>query len=166
MGTKLINDDLKAPPEPELPAGFKMGWLEPSLDDLYVELHRAAWSTWAPSTYDRSAHAAVITMPHFDRRLVPLISASGGTLAAYCIAWLDPITRTVEIEPLGTRPAFRRRGLARAIVQEVVGRSADRGARSVIVWGAHRNAAALALYESCGFRSRRVLREYRRELHY
>ena len=161
-GHELVNDDLEAPAEPELPLGFTMGWLEPSLDDSYVELHRAAWSTWGPSTYDRAAHGAVTTMPDFERELVPLISASDGTLAAYCIGWFDPVTRMSEIEPLRTRPVFRRRGLARAVVEEVVRRSTQRGARSVLVWGAHQNTAALALYESCGFRSRRVMREYRR----
>lgn len=100
---------------PTLPDGFEMRWLEPGMDDAYVELHRAAWSTVAPSTYDARAHAAVVSMPHFDRTLVPVVAAPDGTLAAYCIAWFDPVTRTSEIEPLGTRPEHRRRGLARAV---------------------------------------------------
>ena len=70
----------------------------------------------------------------------------------------------MEIEPLGTRPAFRRRGLARAIVDEVIRRGAERGATSVMVWGISTNAPAVALYESAGLRSRRVLRELRRRL--
>jgi hypothetical protein len=103
-GSELIYELLDAPPEPQLPEGFSMRWLEPKLDDAYVELHRAAWSTWAPSTYDREMHVSVTTMPDFERELVPIIAAPDGTLAAYCIAWFDPRTQTVEIEPLGTRP--------------------------------------------------------------
>jgi ribosomal protein S18 acetylase RimI-like enzyme len=141
-----------------------MRWLEPKLDDAYVELHRAAWSTKAPSTYDRQMHSSVTAMPDFERELVPIIAAPDGTLAAYCIAWFDPRTQTVEIEPLGTHPEYRRLGLGRAIVQEVLRRSAARGARSVMVWGAHKNDVALHLYESAGLRSRRVLREYKRAL--
>jgi len=147
---------------PTLPDGFEMRWLEPGMDDAYVELHRAAWSTVAPSKYDAMAHAAVVSMPQFDRTLVPVVAAPDGTLAAYCIVWFDPVTRTSEIEPLGTRPEYRRLGLARAVSLEAVRRSAERRAESVLVWGVgdHRTA----LYESAGFRGGRVLREYARRL--
>ena len=164
FGDELVYELVDEPSAPHLPAGFSMRSLEPHLDDAYVELHRAAWSTKAPSTYDRHMHASVMAMPDFQRALVPIIAAPDGTLAAYCIAWFDPRTQTVEIEPLGTHPEYRRIGLGRAIVQEVLRRSATRGARSVMVWGAHRNDVAIHLYESSGLRSRRVLREYKRTL--
>ena len=141
-----------------------MRWLEPDLDEAYVELHRAAWSTWAPSSYDREMHASVTSMPDFQRELVPIVAAPDGTLAAYCIAWSDPHTQTVEIEPLGTRPEFRRLGLARAIVHEVLQRSAERRATTVMVWSVSKNPEARRLYESAGFRSRRGLREHKRTL--
>jgi ribosomal protein S18 acetylase RimI-like enzyme len=163
-GHELACDLVEPPPVPRLPAGFSMRWLEPRLDDAYVELHRAAWSTVKPSDYDRHLHASVTSMPDFERELVPVIAAPDGTLAAYCIAWFDPLTKTVEIEPLGTHPGYRRLGLARAIVQEVLRRSATRQAKSVMVWGAHMNDVAFHLYESAGLRSRRVLREYKRAL--
>ena len=162
FGHELVNDRLSAWVAPRLPDGFRMGWLEPGRDDAYVELHRAAWSTRAPSAYRRELHDAVTAMPDFDRSLVAIASAPDGTLAASGIAWLDPRSRTVEIEPLGTRPEFRRLGVGRAIVDEVVRRAAERDAASVMVWGTGANPVAVHLYESAGFSSRRVLREYRR----
>jgi len=141
-----------------------MRWLEPALDEAYVQLHRAAWSTRAPSTYDREMHASVTTMPDFQRELVPIIAAPDGTLAAYCIAWLDPRTRTTEIEPLGTHPEYRRLGLARAIAQEVVWRSAESDAESVMVWSVDKNPEARRVYISAGFVGQRMIREYRRKL--
>ena len=163
-GHELVCDLVDEPSAPRLPAGFSMRWLEPELDNAYVELHRAAWSTRAPSDYDGRMHASVTSMPDFERELVPIIAAPDGTLAAYCIAWFDPRTRTVEIEPLGTHPEYRRLGLGRAIVEEVKRRSAARGARSVMVWGGHDNDVAIHMYESAGLRSRRVLRDYERTL--
>jgi ribosomal protein S18 acetylase RimI-like enzyme len=163
-GHELIYELVDATPEPSLPDGFSMRWLEPNLDQAYVELHRAAWSTWAPSSYDREMHASVTSMPDFERELVPVVAAPDGTLAAYCIAWFDPQTQTVEIEPLGTRPEFRRLGLARAIVHEVLKRSAERGAKTVMVWSVSKNPEARRLYESAGFLSRRMLREHKRTL--
>jgi ribosomal protein S18 acetylase RimI-like enzyme len=163
-GHELTFDCAGDPPAETLPDGFVMRHLDAKLDDAYVALHHAAWSTWAPSTYDRAMHDAVTAMPDFDRTLVPIVAAPDGTLAASCIGWFDPRTRTTEIEPLGTHPVFRRLGLARAIVREVVRRSALRGARTVMVWGVSANPAAVSLYESAGFRGRRILREYRRTL--
>lgn len=163
FGHELVFDGPQLP-TPALPDGFSMRWLEPGLDDAYVALHRAAWSTRAPSTYVRSMHDAVTAMPDFDRTLVPIVAAPDGTLAASCISWFDPRTRSAEVEPLGTHPAFRRRGLGRAIVDEVVKRNFEKGAKSVLVWGVSANPVAVHLYESSGFTSRRVLREYRRAL--
>ena len=90
--------------DPTLPDGFSMRQCDPDLDDAYVELHRAAWSTWAPSTYDRTMHDVVTAMPDFDRALVPIVAAPDGRLVASGIGCFDPRTRTTEIEPLGTRP--------------------------------------------------------------
>ena len=163
-GDELVNDRLDPSVRARLPEGFTMRWLEPELDDAYVALHRAAWSDRVPSSYVREMHDAVTAMPDFDRHMVPIAVAPDGTLAAYCMSWLDPWTKTVEIEPLGTHPAYRKLGLGRAIVDEVIRRAAGRDAMSVLVWGSHSNAVAKHLYESAGLRSRRVLREYRRAL--
>jgi ribosomal protein S18 acetylase RimI-like enzyme len=163
-GHELVCELADEPSSPRLPAGFSMRWLEPELDAAYVELHRAAWSTRRPSDYDARMHASVTSMPDFERKLVPIIAAPDGTLAAYCIAWFDPRSQTVEIEPLGTHPDYRRLGLGRAIVEEVKRRSAAHGARSVMVWGAHNYEVAIHMYESAGLRSRRVLRDYKRTL--
>ena len=163
-GHELVCELVDEPSAPRLPPGFSMRWLEPELDAVYVALHRAAWSTRAPSDYDAGMHASVTSMPDFERELVPIIAAPDGTLAAYCIAWFDPRTQTVEIEPLGTHPEYRRLGLGRAIVEEVKRRSAARGARSVMVWGGHNYEVAIHMYESAGLRSGPALRNYRRTL--
>ena len=161
-GHELVCELIDEPMASRLPAGFSMRWLEPELDAAYVALHRAAWSTRAPSDYDARMHASVTSMPDFERKLVPIIAAPDGTLAAYCIAWFDPRTQTVEIEPLGTHPDYRRLGLGRAIVEEVKRRSAAHGARSVMVYGGHNNDVAIHMYESAGLRSRGVLHDYKR----
>jgi ribosomal protein S18 acetylase RimI-like enzyme len=125
-------------------------------------MHRDAWTRpTAPSSYDRRQHDLVTAMPDFRYDLVPIVTAPDGTLAAYCMSWWDPRSASVEIEPLGTRPAFRRKRLARAIVREVFRRGRALGARYVLVWGTTSNDAALRLYLSAGMRSRRVLRDYR-----
>lgn len=161
-GYELVYDLASDRSAPELPLGFEMMSLTPSLADRYVALHRAAWSRRnAASTYDRAQHDIVTAMPDFRYDLVPVVAASDGALAAYCISWWDPRSASVEIEPLGTHPDFRRKGLARAIVREVLRRGSALGARYVLVWGTSANPETKALYVSAGLRPRRVLRNYR-----
>jgi len=161
-GYELVRDLAAQPANPTLPPGFVLRSLSPELGDLYVELHRAAWSRpTAPSTYDRRQHDLVTAMPDFRYDLVPIVEGPNGVLAAYCIAWWDPRSASVEIEPLGTHPDFRRKGLATAIVHEVLLRSFALGARYVLVWGTSGNPEAKALYLGAGLGTRRVLRDYR-----
>lgn len=159
---ELVHELRIEPSAALLPRGFEMISLTADLADPYVALHRAAWSRPnAPSTYDRRQHDAVTAMPGFRYELVPIVALASGELAAYCMSWWDPRSRSVEIEPLGTHPAHRRLGLARAIVHEVFRRSWTLGARYVMVWGASTNPEAKALYESCGLRARRTMRDWR-----
>jgi ribosomal protein S18 acetylase RimI-like enzyme len=162
LGYELVRPLADGVPVPDLPDGFRMVSLTPALADDHVQLHRAAWSRPdSPSTYDRAQHDLVTAMPDFRYDLVPIVAAPDGALAAYCISWWDPRSRSVEIEPLGTHAGYRRLGLARAVVHEVVRRSAALGAEYVLVWGASANPEARALYLSAGLRPRRVIRDYR-----
>lgn len=161
-GYELVYELTAEPSAPEMPAGFKMISLTPALTDVYLDLHRAAWSRPnVPSTYDRRQHDLVTAMPDFRYDLVPIVVTSGGTFGAYCMSWWDPRSSAVEIEPLGTHPDFRRKGLATAVVREVLRRSWALRAKYVLVWGTSENPEAKALYLSAGLRSRRVLRDYR-----
>lgn len=161
-GYDLVADLADEPEQPEIPPGCEMISLVPEMADAYVALHRAAWSRPnVPSSYDRRLHDAVTAMPDFRYDLVPIVRASDGVLAAYCISWWDPRSASVEIEPLGTHPDYRRLGLARAIVREVARRAWKLRANYVLVWGSTANPEAKALYLSAGMRSRRTLRDYR-----
>ena len=161
-GYELVDELAAEPARPELPRGFEMISLTPALADAHVALHRAAWSRPnAPSSYDRRQHDAVTAMPDFRYDLVPIVRAVDGTLAAYCMSWWDSRSASVEIEPLGTHPDYRRMGLARTIVREVARRAWELRAQYVLVWGGTTNPEAMALYLSAGMRSRRVLRDYR-----
>jgi mycothiol synthase len=164
LGDLLVYDIDGRPPEPELPEGFRLTTLADVSDDEYIALHRAAWSSVKPSDYDRQLHHLVVSSPDFQRDMVPIVRAPGGVPAASCIAWFDAASLRVEIEPLGTHPDHRQRGLGKAIVRDVHRLAYERGARSVMVWGSHSNDAARKLYASAGMTPRRTVREYRRVL--
>lgn len=91
--------------------------------------------------------------------------AEGGTVSANFIAregGVDVGLAAVFAEPdapgrmhlvsMWVDPGYRRRGVARALVDQAVRWAAERRAREVILWVADQNAAARRLYERIGFR--------------
>lgn len=140
-------------PPPELPAGFSLRHLAgPDEVPTYVALHRDDWSTWGPSRYSVGSHLRLASNPGYAWNLTPVVVAPNGALAASCICWLDPLNKVGTIEPLGTRPAYRGRGLARAVVLQALHLMKTCGIETARVLGASVNVPALRLYEMLGFR--------------
>ena len=83
--------------------------------------------------------------------------APDGTLAGFCVGWLDTARRTGCVEPLGIRPGFTGMGLAQALLKELSSRAAA-GAECVCVEADQANAAALRSYAAAGFRVTHTVR--------
>jgi mycothiol synthase len=86
----------------------------------------------------------------FHRELDLVAVAPDGDFAAYVGVPYDEETRRAVFEPVCTHPEHRRRGLAKALMQEGLVRLRGRGASSVIVETGDR-LPANRLYESIGF---------------
>jgi len=65
-----------------------------------------------------------------------------------------------EIITICTRPAFRQRGLARALVQHSANLLTAQGIRSLFIEVAVSNVVALALYRACGFETVGLRKNY------
>jgi GNAT superfamily N-acetyltransferase len=131
---ELMADTTDEPQTTELPDGFRFTSLREVGDAAYIEGHIAAWSDTKPSAYRRELHDAVKQMPSFHADLVTIALAPDGTVASYCIGWLDERSQTLEIEPLGTHRDYRQKRLAHAVVKEVQHRAWANGAKHVLVW--------------------------------
>jgi ribosomal protein S18 acetylase RimI-like enzyme len=134
--------------------------LEPSLrlrhataSDLVerVDVHRDAWSVWGPSAATVEDYGRLRNAPIYDPELDVVLEDARGRFLAYCIGWLDVANRSGNFEPVGCRPAFTRRGYARAVVTECMRRMQARGMHTALVSTASVNQPARALYQSCGF---------------
>jgi ribosomal protein S18 acetylase RimI-like enzyme len=134
-------------PEVELPHGFRLRTV--AVDDLArrVAVHRAAWE---PSRVTEESYRAVMSAWPYRADLDCVVEAPDGSFASSCLAWLDEENRVGELEPVGTAPAFRRRGLASAVCVFALHRLREEGATRAIVYS--NTAAAKALYLSIGFR--------------
>jgi len=70
-------------------------------------------------------------------------------IAGYVVPWL--LLDEVHIANIAVAPLFRRKGLARRMLQHVLDRAAEKGAQRASLEVRAGNAAAQALYASFGF---------------
>jgi ribosomal protein S18 acetylase RimI-like enzyme len=105
-------------------------------------------------------YRAFMRAPGYERDLDLVAVAPDGRFGAYCVCWMDPANGVGEFEPVGTRPGFRGRGLARAVLVEGFRRMKARGARTALVCFEGDNDPARRLYRSVGFDVRSTIYTY------
>jgi ribosomal protein S18 acetylase RimI-like enzyme len=99
--------------------------------------------------------------PLYRRDLDLVAAAPDGELAAFCTLWFDDVTRTAAFEPVGTHPAYQRRGLGKAVMAEGLRRARDLGATLCSVSSYDKPAGAL--YASVGFTEYDLSEPWRKE---
>jgi ribosomal protein S18 acetylase RimI-like enzyme len=140
-------DDL---PEPLVHAGYRLRAVRGEEDlEARTDIHRAASepSRVVPEGY-RQVMRAWPNRPDLDWVAV----APDGSFAASCLCWLDEENRLCEMEPVGTHPEHRRRGLAAAVCLGALRASRAARADTALVYSVS-GSAAEKLYDSIGFRT-------------
>ncbi len=143
--------ELRGPiPGPIVPADYTIRSVR-GMDDLEarVEAHRAAF---APSRVTAASYLRVMAAPLYRPDLDVVVEAPDGTIAAFALCWYDPASGGADLEPVGTHPDHRRRGLARAACLAALRRAHRLGATDCVIYSWASNAAAASLYASMGFR--------------
>jgi ribosomal protein S18 acetylase RimI-like enzyme len=139
-----------APPLPDLPAGFRYRTVSEADVPERVAIHREVWSSpERPSRVTESSFAHVRAEWPYRASLDCAVEAPDGRFAAYALLWPDDANGVGELEPVGVRDEFRRRGLGAAVCTFALRRWYEEGGREAIVYCA--TDAACALYESIGF---------------
>jgi GNAT superfamily N-acetyltransferase len=93
-------------------------------------------------------YAELQKAPDYRDDLDLCVVGADGEYVSFCLVWYDEVNRMGILEPVGTHPDFRRRGLARAVVMEGIRRAAALGADRVWV------GSGQPFYEAVGFRKR------------
>jgi ribosomal protein S18 acetylase RimI-like enzyme len=142
-------------PEPSLPKGFSIRHVRGEEEaEAYVALHREAFGTEHKQVADR---LALMRDPEYVPELDLVAVAPEGTLAAFVVGGIDQEGSRHAghligyTDPLGTRPAFRRMGLARALLHEAFRRLQQRGVPVTHVSTGSWNTATRSLVESVGY---------------
>ncbi len=112
-----------------------------------VAVQRAAFDG---STYTLDRWRLVAGGPAY-RLDLDLVVYADGAPAAVATGWTAGEGRCGLIEPLGTDPAYRGRGLGAVAVRAACAALFQLGASGAAVWTPANNEPAAALYRSCGF---------------
>ena len=120
--------------------------------DAYVNLHQGAFGSnnmsreWRLRTIRHSDYLPELDLAAFDGK---------GEIVAFCIGWLSNPGMNGEcsgqIEPMGVRKDFQRRGLGRAILSETMRRIYSHSVENVYVETDSIRDKTFEFYQSCGF---------------
>jgi GNAT superfamily N-acetyltransferase len=142
-------------PEPTLPCGFTLRPIAGEREvNNYVELHRAAFESTS-MTYDWRLRT--LRMPQYEPDLDIVAVAPDGTLAGFCVGWLNSERHVGQVEPLGVHARFQHIGLGRALLLESLRCFKVHGADGVLVETENDRNVARNAYESIGFQSIRTI---------
>lgn len=154
--------DLAAPiPASSPPTGTTLRPVREEDIEERVTVHRAAFH---PSHFTREAYQRLRAAPGYRPDLDVVAVAADGRLAAYAVAWFDPITRIGLFEPIGTHPLLQRQGYGKAVMVEGLRRLHDLGAPVAFLHTGAAAEAAVKLYESVGFRVVNTEHQYKKTL--
>jgi len=156
----LQMNELRLAGEPELPPlpdGFRYRTVEPADLAERVAVHR---DVWAPSRVTEESYANVMAEWPYRGSLDCVVEAPDGRFAAYCLVWPDAENGVGELEPVGVREEFRRRGLGAGVCTFALRRLFEEGGREAIVYCI--TEPACALYRSLGFEHHSDAVAYRR----
>ena len=149
--TQLNERDLTDVEQPALPDGFRFRTADEAGPEAVVQAHVDAW---APSAYTAQSYENVRQTAAYRADLHVLVEAPDGTMASSTIMWFDEANKTVEFEPVGTHPGYRRLGLARAMMLHGMhlAQAADATHATVVCLGTPEHSGTKRLYFGLGFR--------------
>ncbi len=153
--------DLDGLTTPVLPDGYSLRSIsgEPDLDRR-VAIHRSAFD---PSEVTAESYRALTDVWPYRSELDRVVVASDGTFVSSCLIWIDERNGAGVMEPVGTHPDHRRRGLGSAVCLDALRWLRDAGATSAVVSARGDDAypSARGLYTSIGFREHTRNVQYR-----
>ncbi len=148
-------------PEPVVPPGYQIRAITGSEEaPARAAAHREVWLPWTDGDITDEQYSVFMQLPAYQRDLDIVAVAPDGTIAAFVNGWNDPLNRIGELGTVGVLPAYRRRGLMRAVLFEVLRRMQAQGMERACVSTGVTNIPAIRLYSAVGFESMNVYLDY------
>jgi len=118
-------------PTHPLPEGFSLISLEDEFDPLNLEAcfyEGFDHGKWAGPPEDANWQIFACSGPHFRPNLFTIAKAPNGDYACAAGMWVDEVNGFAYLEPLATRPQYRKMGLAHAVLTHAMQKTVALGA--------------------------------------
>jgi mycothiol synthase len=139
-------------PDYRVSEGFKIRSVEPGDFDEIAKAIRAVFGHGEWFTREILEEMSRASFYHGDLDLVAVHQS--GVIASFCTFRYDTPSGVTELEPMGTLPQYRGRGIAKALLCEGFRRLKGYDVSLLCIDGAANNPAANRLYEETGFTTR------------
>jgi hypothetical protein len=140
-----IYDLSKVYTDVSLPPGFRITSLaEFGHYPERIDLENKIWGASLDETWFRGKSSA----PSYSYDWDLIVISPEEVMVAQSLVWLYPKIRSAEIDPLGTHPDFRKRGLSKALVLESFKRMREKGSRNAYIASETQDQVVSHLYAS------------------
>ena len=120
---------------PEIPKGYRI--MTMADDNNIVKRTKAfaiAFGNWGTKyEVQPSSYISLQEAPDYHKKLDVYIVAPDEEIVSFCLVWFDSKNKIGILEPVGTDPDHRRKGLAKAANYEAIKRVKEMGAKKVYV---------------------------------
>ena len=103
-------------PEPILPAGYTLRLVEKKDVSSRAAAQYAALQSSTQWREYLQKYVHFMDSPGYPLCGDWVVLAPDGCVAAFCNVWYDAVSRTGQIEPVGTHPDFQHKGLGKAVM--------------------------------------------------
>ena len=139
-------------PDYPLPDGYSIRAVKPEdFEEIAAAIRKVFGhgESFTGSTLEKTAEASF-----YLRDLDLVVVAPDGSIVSFCTFRVDPESRITELEPMGTLPEYRRKGLAKALLVEGFRRLNEYNPTLLYIGGAADTPEANRLYTVTGFNER------------
>ncbi|MBN2155527.1 MAG: GNAT family N-acetyltransferase [Candidatus Lokiarchaeota archaeon] len=146
-------------PPTSLPQGFHITSIG---EDSYTQYMQSIEIVFGHKLFTSEVFAAMRTTHFYHSDLLLGVFTQNDTLVSFAMIRIDE-NKIAELEPVGTLPAFRRKGLAKAVLIEALYRTLAYNPRAFYVGGAPTSEAD-RLYTSLGFTDKKIIQRWIKEI--
>ena len=105
-----------------------------------------------PTDFSFEHYSRFRESPDYNKNLDLIMINDRGNIGSFAMGWYDRESMTGLIEPIGTRPGFKERGLERTLICDLVTRLLNMGARWVIAYPGCHEEDLIKAYSDSGFK--------------
>ncbi|MGX1811670.1 GNAT family N-acetyltransferase [Nocardia sp. NPDC055321] len=144
--------DLVELPEPRLPGGFAITTIATDNAEQRAAVHRAGWSDFGSRVTTDSYRNIMATYPYREQTDLVVVAPDGRWVAS-ALGWYDEVNRVGLVEPVSCSPAFRGKGLAKAVNIALLHAFRSLGATHAVILprGDRAYPAPARLYRAIGY---------------